>query len=311
MRIVFMGTPEFAVPALDALVHSVHQIVGVFVQPDEPAGRGRGVVSPPVKKLALQHRLTIHQPPSLRGSCELERLASLKPDVVVIAAYGKMLPESFLRVPPFGCLNIHASLLPRHRGPSPIAAAILAGDEVTGVTIMMVTKVMDTGPILTQRQIPVLPHDTTGSLFRKLSGLGAELLMETLPQWLGGKLVPQPQDNDKATYCKMISKEDGLIDWRRSAVELWRMVRAFHPWPGSYTTWQGRTLKIIEAVPLPGQGMVGRVLATSDEPEAPVGVHTGNGVLGLVRVQLEGKRVMGAAEFIRGQRDFVGAQLPG
>src|SRR5512136_2755714 len=296
MRVVFMGTPEFAVPALDALIHSVHQIVGVFAQPDEPAGRGRGVVSPPVKKLALRHRLTVHQPPSLRGSCELERLASLKPDVVVIAAYGKILPESFLRVPPHGCLNIHASLLPRHRGPSPVAAAILAGDEVTGVTVMMVTKVMDTGPILTQRRIPILPHDTTGSLSQKLSGLGAELLMETLPQWLGGRLVPQPQDNDKATYSRMISKEDGLIDWRRPAVELWRRVRAFQPWPGCYTTWQGRTVKIIEAVLLPGEGTVGRAVTMNHEPEAPVGVQTGEGVLGLVQVQLEGKRAMGAAE---------------
>jgi methionyl-tRNA formyltransferase len=310
MRVVFMGTPEFAVPALDALMHSVHQVVGVFVQPDEPAGRGRGVVSPPVKKLALQHRLTVHQPPSLRGSCELERLASLKPDVIVIAAYGKMLPESFLRMPPHGCLNIHASLLPRHRGPSPIAAAILTGDEMTGVTIMVVTKVMDTGPILTQRRIPILPHDTTGSLFQKLSTLGAELLMETLPLWLGGKLVPQPQDNNKATYCKMISKEDGLIDWCRPAVELWRRVRAFQPWPGCYTTWQGRTVKIIEAVPLSGEGTLGRVVAMSHEPNAPVGVHTGEGVLGLIQVQLEGKRAMSGAEFIRGQRDFIGAQLP-
>src|SRR5512137_2531976 len=157
MRIVFMGTPEFAVPALDALIHSVHQIVGVFAQPDEPAGRGRGVVSPPVKKLAMQHRLPVHQPPSLRGSCELERLTSLRPDVVVIAAYGKILPESFLQVAQFGCLNIHASLLPRHRGPAPIAAAILAGDEVTGVTIMVVTKKMDTGPILTQQRLLIRP----------------------------------------------------------------------------------------------------------------------------------------------------------
>src|SRR5512136_2663919 len=309
MRVVFMGTPEFAVPALDALIHSVHQIVGVFAQPDEPAGRGRGVVSPPVKKLALRHRLTVHQPPSLRGSCELERLASLKPDVVVIAAYGKILPESFLRVPPHGCLNIHASLLPRHRGPSPIAAAILAGDEVTGVTVMMVTKVMDTGPILTQRRIPILPHDTTGSLFQKLSVLGAELLMETLPQWLGGKVVPQPQDNDKATYCKMISKEDGLIDWHRPALELWWRVRAFQPWPGCHTTWQGRTVKIIEAVPLRGEGAPGHVVAVCDETRASVGVHTGKGILGLVRLQLEGKRAMSAADFVRGQRDFIGSQL--
>jgi len=305
-----MGTPEFAVPALDALIHSEHEIVGVFAQPDEPAGRGRSLVSPPVKKLALQHRLTIHQPPSLRRSCELDRLASLRPDVVVIAAYGKILPESFLQVPPRGCLNIHASLLPRHRGPSPIAAAILAGDEVTGVTIMIVTKMMDTGPILTQRQVPILPHDTSGSLSQKLSGLGAELLMETLPEWLDGKLVPQPQDNDKATYCKMIAKEDGLIDWRRPAVELWRKVRAFQPWPGGYTTWQGRTVKIIEAVPLSGEGTPGRVVAMSPESGAPVGVQTGEGILGLVQVQLEGKRVVSAAEFVRGQRDFIGAQLP-
>ena len=305
-----MGTPEFAAPALDALIHSDHEVVGVFAQPDEPAGRGRSLVSPPVKKLALQHKLTVHQPPSLRRSCELDRLASLRPDVVIIAAYGKILPESFLQVPPRGCLNIHASLLPRHRGPSPIAAAILAGDEVTGVTIMIVTKVMDTGPILTQRRIPILPHDTTGSLFQKLSGLGADLLMETLPLWLDGKLVPQPQDGEKATYSKMIAKEDGLIDWRRPAVELWRRVRAFQPWPGCYTTWQGRTVKIIEAVPLSGEGTPGRVVAMSHEPSAPVGVHTGEGILGLVQVQLEGKRVISAAQFVRGQRDFVGAQLP-
>jgi methionyl-tRNA formyltransferase len=310
MRIIFMGTPEFAVPALDALVHSVHQIVGVFVQPDEPAGRGRVVLPPPVKKLALQHHLTVHQPRSLRGTCELERLTSLQADVAVIAAYGKILPESFLKVPQYGFLNIHASLLPRHRGPSPITAAIMAGDEMTGVTIMLVTKMMDTGPILTQRRIPIAPQDTTGSLSRKLSDLGADLLMETLPQWLGEKLIPQPQDNGKATYCKMVSKEDGLIDWRRPAVELWRMVRAFQPWPGCYTTWQGNTVKIIEAVPLSGQGMPGKVVAMSDEPETPVGVHAGMGILGLVRVQLEGRRVMTAAEFVRGQRDFIGAQLP-
>ncbi len=304
-----MGTPEFAVPALDALIHSDHEVVGVFAQPDEPAGRGRTLVAPLVKKLALQHKLTVHQPPSLRRSCELDRLVSLRPDVVVIAAYGKILPESFLSVPPHGCLNIHASLLPRHRGPSPIAAAVLAGDEVTGVTIMVVTKVMDTGPILAQRQIPILPHDTTGSLFEKLSGLGADLLMDTLPQWLNGKLVAQPQDHGQATYSKMITKEEGLIDWHRPAVELWRRVRAFQPWPGCYTTWQGRMLKIIEAIPLSGEGTPGRVVALSHEPGAPVGVQTGGGVLGLVQVQLEGKRIMSAADFIRGQRDFVGSLL--
>lgn len=310
MRVVFMGTPEFAVPALDALIGSDHEVVGVFAQPDEPAGRGRNVVMPPVKKLALRHRLTVHQPPSLRRSCELERLASLRPDVVVIAAYGKILPEAMLKVPPRGCLNIHASLLPRHRGPSPIAGAILAGDGATGVTVMVVTRVMDTGPILAQRQVPILPHDTAGSLSQKLSEMGAELLMDTLPRWLDGRLAPQPQDAGQATYSKMIAKEDGIMDWQRPAVDLWRRVRAFQPWPGCFTTWQGRTVKVIEAVPLPGQGAPGQVVPTDDE-RAVVGVQTGDGVLGLLLVQLEGKRAMGAAEFARGQRGFIGARLPG
>ncbi len=305
-----MGTPQFAVPALDALIESDHEVVGVFVQPDEPAGRGRSVVVPPVKKLALQHRIMVHQPPSLRGSCELERLASLRPDVAIIAAYGKILPEPLLRVPPRGFLNIHASLLPRHRGPSPIAAAILAGDEVTGVTIMVVTRRMDTGPVLAQRRVPILAHDTTGSLSQKLSGIGAELLIDTLSRWLDGRLSPQPQDDGNATYSKMISKEDGLVDWDQPAVELWRRVRAFQPWPGCHTTWQGRTVKIVEAVPLPGQGTPGLVVETGDERVA-VGVQTGDGVLGLLQVQLQGKRTMGAAEFARGQRGFVGAKLPG
>lgn len=309
MRVVFMGTPAFAVPALEALVSSDHEVVGVFAQPDEPAGRGRAVVAPPVKSLALRRRIPVHQPPSLRGSCEVERLASLRPDVVIITAYGRILPDALLRVPPRGCINIHASLLPRHRGPSPIAAAILAGDEVTGVTIMVVTKVMDTGPILSQRQVPILPHDTTGSLSQKLSGMGAELLIDTLPKWLDGRLAPQPQNGEKATGSRMITKDDGLVDWDRPAAELWRRVRAFQPWPGCFTTWQGRTVKIIEAVPLPGEGPPGAVVSTSDE-RAVVGVQTGEGVLGLLQLQLEGKRAMGPAEFARGQKGFLGARLP-
>ncbi len=304
-----MGTPQFAVPALQALIESEHEVAGVFAQPDEPAGRGRAVVSGPVKKLALKHGIPVHQPPSLRGSCELERLASLRPDVVVIAAYGKILPEPLLRLPPRGCLNIHASVLPRHRGPSPITAAILAGDEVAGVTIMVVTRVMDTGPILSQRQVPILPHDTTGSLSQKLSGLGAELLIDTLPKWLDGRLSPQPQDDGKATYSKMIRKEEGRIDWHRPAAALWRTVRAFQPWPGCFTTWQARMVKINDAVPLPGEGTPGLVVSTDDE-RAPVGVRTGDGVLGLLQVQLEGKRPMGGAEFARGQRGFIGSRLP-
>ena len=175
-----------------------------------------------------------------------------------------MLPQSILGIPPSGCLNVHPSLLPRHRGPSPVAAAILAGDEVTGVSIMLMDKGMDTGPLLTQQQVPVSPQDTTGSLTAKLAQIGAHLLMQTLPLWLEGKLTPQPQANAKATYSKLITKEEGEIDWHRPATELWRRVRAFQPWPGCYTTWQGRQLKIIETIPLPGGGEPGRVIAIKE-----------------------------------------------
>lgn len=310
MRIVFMGTPDFALPALDYLASSEHQVVAVYTQPDKAAGRGRSPVPSPVKKAAIAHGLAVYQPLSIKQSDEREMLVQLSPDLIVTAAFGQLLPRTILDIPPYGCLNIHPSLLPSHRGPSPVAAAILAGDEVTGVSLMRMDEGMDTGPVLAQHQVSLSPEDTTGSLTMKLARIGAELLERTLPLWLNNELAPRPQEEEKATYSRRISKEDGVIDWQRPAVELWRKVRAFQPWPGCYTTWQGKLLKVMATVPLSGGGEPGKVIAVLDGQGASLGVQTGEGVLGLLELQLEGKRAMAAEGFVRGQKGFVGAVLP-
>jgi methionyl-tRNA formyltransferase len=313
MRIVFMGTPEFGVPALEQLLGSEHQIVAVYTQPDRPAGRGRTSTPSAVKIAASAHSLPVFQPPSLKAAHEMERLAGLKPDVIVVAAFGQLLSQQVLDIPPFGCLNIHPSLLPRHRGASPIPAAILAGDEKTGVSIMLMDAGLDTGPILAQKAIPIEPEDTAESLGVKLAQLGAELLEQTLPRWLAHCLTPQPQDEENATYSGPIARGEGEIDWHLSAIELWRRVRAFYPWPGCHTRWRGKQLKLLQAIPLPGgQGLEpGRVVSLLPEQGTVFGVATGSGILGLCRVQLEGRRAMTAEEFLRGQRGFIGELLPG
>jgi methionyl-tRNA formyltransferase len=310
--VVFMGTPEFAVPVLDCLIQSEYQVVAVYTQPDRPAGRRQGLVSSVVKEAALVYGLQILQPTSLKQPEEKERLADLHPDVIIVAAFGQLLPQSILDIPPFGCLNIHFSLLPKHRGPAPVAAAILAGDKVSGVSIMLMDKGFDTGPILAQEQTSILPQDTTESLSNKLAHVGAQLLIKTLPLWLEGHLTPQPQIETEATYSKTITKEDGEIDWHLSAVELWQRLRAFQPWPGCYTRWQGKLIKIIKAIPLPEVqgGKPGQVVVIRQPQGTLVGVQTAEGVLQLLQVQLEGKRAMSAEEFIRGQRSFTDALLP-
>ena len=309
MHILFMGTPEFAVPTLEHLIHSEHQVVAVYTQPDKPAGRGQATTFSAVKKVALNHRLSLFQPDSLRKPQEIAAIATLQPDLIVVAAFGQILPQSVLEIPPFGCLNVHPSLLPRFRGPSPVAAAILAGDEITGVSIMLMDKGMDTGPVLTQAQILILPEDTTGALTEKLAQLGTQLLMETLPRWFVCSLIPVPQKDEDALYSRLVTKEEAEIDWHLPAVDLWRRMRAFQPLPGCYTRFRGKRLKLIETTPLPEvEGkQPGRVVAVG---ETGVGVQTGRGVLALLRLQLEGKRAMGAEEFLRGQRDFLGALLP-
>jgi len=310
-----MGTPEFSVPSLEHLVLNQYQVVAVYTQPDKPSGRGRSLVSPPVKRVAENLSLPVVQSASLKEAEVVAQLAGFRPDVIVVAAFGHILPQSVLDIPVYGCINIHPSLLPKYRGASPVVAAVLAGDEFTGVSIMLIEKKIDSGPVLARAQIPVSVQDTTGSLIVKLSLVAAQLIQEVLVHWLRGELTPQPQNETEATYTRLISKEEGEIDWHLPAVDVWRRVRAFQPWPESYTRWQGKQLKIVEAVPLAEDDPieVGQVVALSPTAErlgAAFGVHTGNGILGVSKVQMEGKRAMSASEFLRGQRQLTGAILP-
>jgi methionyl-tRNA formyltransferase len=304
-RVIFMGASEFSVPSLEALVGAPSlDVVSVVTQPDRPTGRGRKLRPTEVKRAALGHGLPLFQPQSLRTPEAVAQLAAWEPEVIVVAAFGQILQQDVLDLPPQGCFNVHASLLPRWRG-NPIAAAILAGDEVTGVTIMQMDAGLDTGPILAQREEPIHSDDTQATLEERLAQLGAQLLVETLPPYMAGDMLPQPQPEEGATYAGRLRKQDGQLDWSRPATELDRQVRAFHPWPGAFTTWQGKQLKIVQAVPLPdwqGEGPPGTVVALDDG----VAVATGEGALRLEEVQLAGKRVMDIAAFLCGQRDCIG-----
>jgi methionyl-tRNA formyltransferase len=306
-RIVFMGTPEFAVPILDALTHTPHDIVGVYTRADQPAGRGKQLQPSPVKQLAHTRGLPIFQPPTLRRPEFVAPLRDLAPDLIIVAAYGLLLPRDALTIPPRGCVNTHASLLPRHRGAAPIPAAILAGDAETGITLMQMDEGLDTGPILAPRAIAISDDDTTGTLTPKLAKLAAELLAETLPRILAGEIVPQPQDHSRATLFKIIKKEEGLIDWTRPAIEIARRVRAFNPWPSAFTFWNGIQLKVLRAQASNAQAdaQPGRVIQIGKH----IAVVTGEGKLILREVQLAGKRAMAIEEFVRGQRGFVGSHL--
>jgi methionyl-tRNA formyltransferase len=305
-----MGSPGFAVPPLEHLILNHYQVAAVYTQLDKPAGRGRSLVSTPVTTTAIAHKLPVIQPASLKDAEAIAQLVGFHPDIIVVAAFGQILPRSVLDLPRYGCINLHPSLLPRFRGASPVASAVLAGDGFTGVSVMLMDKGLDTGPILARAQIPISALDTTGSLTDKLSLIAAQLLLEVLPHWLRGELTPQPQNEAEATYSALISKEEGEINWHLPAIDIWRRVRAYHPWPGCYTIWHGRQLRIIEAVPLPGEGTleIGQVIAMEGE-KAAFGVGTGSGILGVIRVQMEGKRAMSAADFLRGQRQFIGAIL--
>ncbi len=308
-RVVFMGTPEFAVPTLQVLI-SGQEVVGVVTQPDRPAGRGQKLAPSPVKEAALAHGLPVLQPRSLRAPEAVAELAALQPDVIVVAAFGQILRADVLSLAPHGCLNVHASLLPRWRGAAPIPAAILAGDDVTGITVMQMDEGLDTGPILAQAETSIRPDDTTESLTVHLAELGAELLAETLPGWLAGAVDPRPQDDARATHCATLRKEDGRIDWRTPAGVIDRQVRAFHPWPGAYTFWEGTRLRVLRATPLPevpGGAAPGQVLSL----DAGLLVAAGAGTVRLDQVQPAGKRPMSGEAFGRGQRGLVGGRLGG
>ncbi len=323
LRIIFMGTPRFAVPALESLITNRapgmilpdgYEIVTVITRPDKPVGRGKEIVFSPVKQVALAHGIPVWQPGSLKRPETIEALAAYRADLFIVAAFGQILPQAVLDLPRYGTLNIHASLLPRYRGVSPISEAILQGESETGVTIMLIDAGIDTGHILLKRRVPILPDDTTGSLTEKLAHVGAEALMEALPLWIEGKLVPQPQDEQQASYTSMVRKANGLIDWHLSADMLARQVRAYLPWPGTYTHWHGKLLKILAAHPIassrePEAGQekrVGLVTLRKETGQSSLLVTTGEGMLAVERLQLEGKKAMSAEEFLRGYPQIVG-----
>lgn len=309
VRVVFMGTPQFAVPSLNALVNTGVQVVGVVTQPDKPAGRGGKVFPSPVKVRTQELGIRLFQPKGLKKEENRKFLWELKPDLLVVAAYGKILPKEVLELPKFGAVNVHASLLPKYRGPSPITAAILHGDAETGVTIMKLDEGMDTGPLLEEDRVTIAPEDTTAALLPRLADLGARLLMKTLKPYLRGELFPAPQDETRATICPMLKKEDGLIDWTQPAEHIARMVRAYDPWPRTWTAWNGQRLIIRKAIsantPRRPEAAPGTVLQDTDG----VRVATGEGTLLLQEVQREGRKPLPAEEFVRGCPHFVGALL--
>jgi methionyl-tRNA formyltransferase len=300
LRIVFMGSPDFAVPSLEALA-KVYSLAGVVTQPDRPAGRGRNLVPPPIKEAALRLGLPVMQPEKIRLPEAMTQLQSWAPDLIVVAAFGQILRPELLDLPRYGCINVHGSLLPRGRGAAPIQAAILAGDQETGITIMKMDAGVDTGPILSQRAIPIAPEDSGGTLFAKMAPLGAELLLETLPRYLRGELIPQPQPGLGATYAPMLKKEDGLLDFTQSATALERRVRAMNPWPGAYFAWKEVSMKVLRARVGVGRSPSAGIRFIIDGRPA---IGTGEGFLILEEVQPAGKRSMPGMAFLAGARNW-------
>jgi methionyl-tRNA formyltransferase len=313
MRLIFMGTPTFAVPTLEALLAAGHDVALVLSQPDKPAGRGRQLVPPPVAALARERGLPLSQPRGLRSAEVQAHLAEAAPEAIVVAAYARLLPAAVLELPPLGCLNVHPSLLPKYRGPSPIQGALLAGDATTGTSIILLEERMDAGPILAQEPTPIAPDDDAETLEPWLAAQGARLLVDTLARWAERAIQPRVQDELLATYTRLITKEDGRLDWTLPAEVLWRQVRAFAGWPGAFTTWRGQPLKVLRATPearWPAGLRPGSVYPVAEgRPSAGVAVATGEGGLRLDRIALAGKRPTPGAAFVQGYRDFVGSTL--
>jgi methionyl-tRNA formyltransferase len=310
LRIVFAGTPDFAVPPLVALHAAGHELVAAYTQPDRPAGRGQVLAASPVKRRAVDLGIAVEQPASLRQDDAIARLREYRPDLMVVVAYGLILPQPVLDVPRIGCWNIHASLLPRWRGAAPIQRAILAGDERTGITVMQMDAGLDTGPMLLRRETPIGPRDSGGALHDRLAMLGAEAIVATIDEWQAGHLAARPQPAEGATYAAKIRKAEARIDWTRPAAEIDRQVRAFNPWPVAETSWQGRQLRIWQAEAEPrGPDREGaRPGQVVESAGTRLLVATGAGALRLTQVQVAGRRVMGAAEFLNAQ-SLAGARL--
>jgi len=307
LRIVFAGTPEFAVPPLEALRAAGHDLVAVYTQPDRPAGRGQALTQSPVKRRALEFGLAVEQPATLRTPDAVERLRTLDADLMVVVAYGLILPQAVLDVPRLGCWNIHASLLPRWRGAAPIQRAVQAGDAVTGVTIMQMEAGLDTGPMLLARETPIGARELAGELHDRLSRLGAEAIVAAIDEWQAGRITPTAQPAAGVTYAAKLSKAEARIDWSQPAVVIDRLVRAFNPWPVAETIWDGRQLRVWQSEPEPSSvpAAPGTVLESSG---GRIVVATGDGALRLLHVQAAGRRAMSAAEFLNAH-SLAGARL--
>ncbi len=310
MRIVYAGTPAFAVPALEALIASDHDVVAVYTQPDRPAGRGRKLKASPVKVVASAAGIPVMQPETLKDAAAQAELAAFEPDLMVVAAYGLLLPAAVLGIPTYGCVNIHASLLPRWRGAAPIHRAILAGDAETGITIMQMDEGLDTGDMLLRKVVPIGARETTAQLHDRLAAAGAEALMAVLPAIATAELDAEAQDDALSTYASKLHKSEALIDWRQPAIEIDRKVRAFDPWPVAQTPLDKGMLRIHAAEPEPGagQGEPGEVVA--EDPKRGIAVQTGDGLLWLKKLQLPGGKPLDVATFLNG-RSLLGQRLGG
>ncbi len=304
-----MGTPDFSVGALKALAENGYEIAGVVTQPDKPRGRGKASSMTPVKEAALELGLTVYQPARVREQSFMDTVRALNPDVIVVSAFGQIIPKALLELPRYGCVNIHASLLPKYRGAAPIQWAVMDGEPVSGVTIMQMDEGLDTGDMLAKTEVPLEPDETGGSLFDKLSRAGAELLIRTLPALEQGTLTPEKQPLESPTaYARMIRKEDGRIDWNLEAEAIERRIRGLNPWPSAYTELTGKILKIWRAEVLPKES--GQTPGTVTEAgKGGFCVQTGKGVLRLLEVQLEGKKRMDAQAFLRGFHAAPGMKL--
>lgn len=305
MRIVFMGTPDFAVPSLQALIDAGHDVCAVYTQPDKPQGRKQILTAPPVKTLALEHDIPVFQPNTLKNEDEQARLRELEPEVIIVVAYGKLLPKAVLDIPPHGCINVHGSLLPRWRGAAPIQWAVIAGDEMAGVTTMQMAEGLDTGDMLLTYETKVGEKETAGELFDRLAQSGAELLTQTLVKL--DEITPRPQDDAQSCYAHMLDKQMAVIDWSKSAHEIDCLIRGLNPWPIALTTLSGERLKVFAAEKAAGNGEPGTVLEA--DPKKGLTVACGEGALKLTEIQLVGGKRMKATDFLRGHAIEVGTKL--
>lgn len=308
MKIVFMGTPDFSVGALDALVEAGHEIIAVVTQPDKPKGRSGQMQFPPVKECALRHGLTVLQPVKIKTPEWVDKLRELKADVFVVAAFGQILSKEILDMPKYGCVNIHASLLPKYRGAAPINWAIINGEKETGVTIMQMNEGVDTGDMLSHVVVPIAPKETAESLFDKLAKAGAKLIVETLPKLEAGEIIPVPQDESQSSHVKMMNKSLGKIDWNQDAVVIERLVRGLNSWPSAYTYYQGKSVKLwdCDVVEAAAKAVPGTIIAVAKDS---FDVATGNGALRVLELQLEGKKRMDTKSFLLGNQWKTGIQL--